>query len=63
MRKSPLTVLEQILMRGDVFMEQRELMIAILRILLQKGTINEDVFNKSIKKITSNSLIRITDNI
>jgi hypothetical protein len=55
MRKSPLTVLEQILMRGDVFMEQRELMIAILRILLQKGTINEDVFNKSIKKITSNS--------
>ena len=32
-------------------MEEKELMVAILRILLQKGTISEDVFNNSIKKI------------
>ncbi len=36
-------------------MERKELMITILRILLQKGTINEEVFSKSIKKINSNS--------
>lgn len=33
----------------------KELMITILRILLQKGTINEEVFDKSIQKINSNS--------
>lgn len=32
-------------------MEEKELMAAILRILLQKGTISEDVFDNSIKKI------------
>ncbi len=32
-------------------MEEKELMVAILRILLQKGTISEDVFDNSIKKI------------
>ena len=32
-------------------MKEKELMAAILRILLQKGTINEDVFDNSIKKI------------
>lgn len=36
-------------------MEQKELMITILKILLRKETINEEVFNKSIKKINSNS--------
>lgn len=36
-------------------MEQKELMVTILRILLQKGTINEEVFNKSIKKVNSSS--------
>lgn len=32
-------------------MEEKELMVAILRILLYKGTINENVFDNSIKKI------------
>lgn len=32
-------------------MDEKELMVAILRILLQKGTISEDVFDNSIKKI------------
>lgn len=32
-------------------MKEKELMAAILRILLQKGTISEDVFDNSIKKI------------
>ncbi len=32
-------------------MEEKELMVAILRILLQKGTIKEDVFDNSIKKM------------
>ncbi len=32
-------------------MEEKELMAAILRILLQKGTIKEDVFDNSMKKI------------
>lgn len=32
-------------------MEEKELMAAILRILLQRETINEDVFDNSIKKI------------
>ncbi len=32
-------------------MEEKELMVAILRILLQEGTISEDVFDNSIKKI------------
>lgn len=36
-------------------MEQKELMMIILRILLQKGTISEEIFDKSIKKITSDS--------
>lgn len=32
-------------------MEEKELMAAILRILLQRGAINEDIFDNSIKKI------------
>ena len=32
-------------------MEEKELMAVILRILLQRGTINEDIFDNSIKKI------------
>lgn len=36
-------------------MEQKELMFTILRILLKKGTISEEVFDKSIKEINSNS--------
>lgn len=32
-------------------MEEKELMVVILRILFQKGTISEEVFNNSIKKI------------
>lgn len=32
-------------------MEEKELMAAILRILLQKEAISEDVFDNSIKKI------------
>lgn len=36
-------------------MEQKKLMLTILRILLQKGIINKEVFNNSIKKINSNS--------
>lgn len=32
-------------------MKEKELMVAILRILLQKGTISEDIFDNSIKKI------------
>lgn len=32
-------------------MDEKELMVAILRILFQKGTISEDVFDNSIKKI------------
>lgn len=32
-------------------MEEKELMAAILGILFQKGTISEDVFDNSIKKI------------
>lgn len=32
-------------------MEEKELMVIILRILLQKRTISEDVFDNSIKKI------------
>lgn len=32
-------------------MEEKELMVVILRILFQKGTISEDVFDNSIKKI------------
>lgn len=32
-------------------MEEKELMVAILRILLHKGIINEDVFENSVKKI------------
>ena len=32
-------------------MEEKELMAAILRILLQKGTIKEDVFDNSMMKI------------
>ena len=32
-------------------MEEKELMVAILRILLQKGTISEDIFDNSVKKI------------
>ena len=31
-------------------MKEKELMVAILRILLQKGTISEEVFDNSIKK-------------
>lgn len=43
------------MMRGDDSMEQKELMITILRILLQKKTISEEVFDKSIQKINSYS--------
>lgn len=32
-------------------MEEKELMAVILRILLQRGTISEDIFDNSIKKI------------
>lgn len=32
-------------------MEEKELMAVILRVLLQKGTISEEVFDNSIKKI------------
>lgn len=32
-------------------MKEKELMAVILRILLQKGTISEDVFDNSIKKV------------
>lgn len=32
-------------------MEEKELMIAVLRILLQRETITEEVFNKSVQKI------------
>lgn len=32
-------------------MEEKELMAAILRILLQKGTLREDIFDNSIKKV------------
>lgn len=32
-------------------MKEKELLVAILRILLQKGTISENVFDNSIKKI------------
>lgn len=32
-------------------MEEKELMIAVLRILLQRGSINEDVFNSSVKRV------------
>lgn len=32
-------------------MEEKELMAAILRILFQKGTISEDIFDNSIKKM------------
>lgn len=32
-------------------MEEKELMVAILKILLQKGAISEDIFENSIKKI------------
>ena len=36
-------------------MEQKELMVTILRILLQKGSVNEEVFDKSLKKANSSS--------
>lgn len=50
------TVLEQIFnARRCSYMEQKELMITILRILLQKGTITKEVFDKSIEEITSNT--------
>ena len=32
-------------------MKEQELMVAVLRILFQKETISEDVFDNSIKKI------------
>lgn len=32
-------------------MEEKELMVAILRILFQKGIISEDIFDNSIKKM------------
>lgn len=32
-------------------MEEKELMITVLKIIFQKGTIDEEVFNKSIKMI------------
>lgn len=32
-------------------MKEKELMVAILRILLQNGIISEDIFDNSIKKI------------
>lgn len=32
-------------------MEEKELMVAILRILLQKGIISEDIFDNSVKKM------------
>lgn len=38
-------------------MEEKELMVAVLRILLQRGSINEDVFNSSIKKINEKSTV------
>ena len=34
---------------------EKDLMITVIRILLQKGTINEEVFNKSLKKINGES--------
>lgn len=32
-------------------MKEKELMVAILRILFQNGTISEDIFDHSVKKI------------
>ena len=32
-------------------MKEQELMVAVLKILFQKGTISEEVFDNSIKKI------------
>ncbi len=32
---------------------KKKLMITVLRILLQRGTIDEEVFNKSLKKINN----------
>lgn len=34
---------------------EKELMVSVLRILLQRGTIDEEVFNKSVKKIKDES--------
>lgn len=32
-------------------MEEKELMIAVLRILLQRGTINEEIFGEALRRI------------
>lgn len=37
-------------------MEEKELMIAVLKILLQRGSISEEVFNISVKKIMEMSM-------
>jgi len=41
-------------------MKEKELMITVLRILLQKGIINQEIFESSIKKINERT---ITDSV